>query len=166
MLRLPITFKEELKPIVTWCENNTEFSPVITKYNKDKHWSAISLRGYDKDIYQIGKGGVLGTGEVGQKPGTGITIKQTVKQTVAPPKGKKKGKSDLSKIKKEYAKLKKETKNRLLKARKDSQKGKKSSEKKQLMKRYKELLSKMLSTKGKTYEEIKKLISVIRKIKW
>ena len=64
MLRLPITFTGELKSIVTWCENDTEFSPVITKYNKDKHWSAISLRGYGKDIYQIGKGGVLGTDEV------------------------------------------------------------------------------------------------------
>ena len=65
LLRLPIKFThEELKPIVTWCENNKEFSPVITKYNKDKHWTAISLRGYSKDIHQIGKGGVLGTDEV------------------------------------------------------------------------------------------------------
>ncbi len=65
MFRLPITYTpKELKPIVTWCEANTEFSPVITKYNKDEHWTAISLRGYSKDIYQIGKGGVLGTDQV------------------------------------------------------------------------------------------------------
>ncbi len=72
MLRLPIIFKEELKPIVTWCENDIEFSPVITKYNKDKQWSAISLRGYGKDIYQIGKGGVLGTGEVDELQDTSL----------------------------------------------------------------------------------------------
>ena len=65
MLRLPITFTHaELKPIVTWCENNKEFAPVITKYNKEGHWTAISLRGYSKDIYQIGKGGVLGTDQI------------------------------------------------------------------------------------------------------
>ena len=61
LLKLPITFThEELEPIVSWCENNKEFSPVITKYNKEGHWTAISLRGYSKDINQIGKGGVLG----------------------------------------------------------------------------------------------------------
>ena len=65
LLKLPITFThEELESIVTWCENNKEFSPVITKYNKNRQWTAISLRGYSKDIYQIGKGGVLGTDQI------------------------------------------------------------------------------------------------------
>ena len=52
---------EELQPIVNFCEVNQEFSPVVTKFNKDNQWTAISLRGYDGDTAQIGKGGVLGT---------------------------------------------------------------------------------------------------------
>ena len=52
---------EELQPIVDWCKMGEEFSPVVTKFNKDNQWTAISLRGYGKSITQIGKGGVLGT---------------------------------------------------------------------------------------------------------
>ena len=52
---------EELQPIVNFCEVNQEFSPVVTKFNKDNQWTAISLRGYGGDTTQIGKGGVLGT---------------------------------------------------------------------------------------------------------
>ena len=75
MLKLPITFThEELEPIVTWCEvnKNKEFSPVITKYNKEGHWTAISLRGYSKDIHQIGKGGVLGTDQIDELQDTSL----------------------------------------------------------------------------------------------
>ena len=52
---------EELQPIVNFCEVNQEFSPVVTKFNKDNQWTAISLRGYGSETTQIGKGGVLGT---------------------------------------------------------------------------------------------------------
>ena len=52
---------EELQPIVNWCESNTEFSPVVTKFNKNNQWTAVSVRGYAGSIEQIGKGGVLGT---------------------------------------------------------------------------------------------------------
>ena len=52
---------EELQPIVNWCESNTEFSPVVTKFNKKNQWTAVSVRGYAGTIEQIGKGGVLGT---------------------------------------------------------------------------------------------------------
>ena len=55
---------EELQPIVDWCEDNKNFSPVITKFNKKNQWTAISIRGYANDMTQIGKGGVLGTTEV------------------------------------------------------------------------------------------------------
>ena len=55
---------EELQPIVDWCEDNRNFSPVITKFNKKNQWTAISIRGYANDMKQIGKGGVLGTTEV------------------------------------------------------------------------------------------------------
>ena len=38
---------EQLQPTeVDWCKSNTEFSPVITKFNKQKQWTAISIRGY------------------------------------------------------------------------------------------------------------------------
>ena len=57
-----ITYTDkELQPIVNWCETNKEFSPVVTKFNKDNQWTAISLRGYGGESTQIGKGGVLGT---------------------------------------------------------------------------------------------------------
>ena len=51
---------EQLQPTVDWCESNKEFSPVITKFNKNnqKQWT-ISIRGYAGSIEQIGKGGVL-----------------------------------------------------------------------------------------------------------
>lgn len=52
---------EQLQPIVEWCENNKDFAPVVTKYNKKGNWTAISLKGYGADPKQIGKGGVLGT---------------------------------------------------------------------------------------------------------
>ena len=52
---------EELQPIVNFCEVNQEFSPVVTKFNKDNQWTAVSIRGYAGTIEQIGKGGVLGT---------------------------------------------------------------------------------------------------------
>jgi len=52
---------ELLKPIEEWCKNNTEFAPVVTKFNKQGQWTAISLKGYSSDPNQIGKGGVLGT---------------------------------------------------------------------------------------------------------
>ena len=52
---------EQLQPIVEWCENNEDFAPVVTKYNKKGNWTAISLKGYGSDPKQIGKGGVLGT---------------------------------------------------------------------------------------------------------
>ena len=52
---------EELQPIINFCEVNQEFSPVVTKFNKDNQWTAISLRGYGSETTQIGKGGVLGT---------------------------------------------------------------------------------------------------------
>ena len=55
---------EQLQPAVNWCKSNTEFSPVITKFNKQKQWTAISIRGYADDMKQIGKGGVLGTTEL------------------------------------------------------------------------------------------------------
>ena len=55
---------EELQPIVDWCEDNKNFSPVITKFNKKNQWTAISIRGYANDMTQIGKGDVLGTTEV------------------------------------------------------------------------------------------------------
>ena len=55
---------EQLQPTVDWCKSNTEFSPVITKFNKQKQWTAISIRGYADDMKQIGKGGVLGTTEL------------------------------------------------------------------------------------------------------
>jgi len=47
---------EELQPIVNFCEVNQEFSPVVTKFNKDNQWTAISLRGYGSESTQIGKG--------------------------------------------------------------------------------------------------------------
>jgi len=52
---------EQLQPTVNWCENNVEFSPVVTKFNKKNQWTAVSVRGYAGTIEQIGKGGVLGT---------------------------------------------------------------------------------------------------------
>ena len=52
---------EQLQPIVDWCENNKDFAPVVTKYNKKGNWTAISLKGYGSDPKEIGKGGVLGT---------------------------------------------------------------------------------------------------------
>jgi hypothetical protein len=52
---------EQLQPIVEWCEENKDFAPVVTKYNKKGNWTAISLKGYGADPKQIGKGGVLGT---------------------------------------------------------------------------------------------------------
>ena len=55
---------EQLQPTIDWCKSNTEFSPVITKFNKQKQWTAISIRGYADDMKQIGKGGVLGTTEL------------------------------------------------------------------------------------------------------
>ena len=55
---------EQLQPTVDWCKSNLEFSPVITKFNKQGQWTAISIRGYSDDSSQIGKGGVLGTTEV------------------------------------------------------------------------------------------------------
>ena len=55
---------DQLQPTVDWCKSNTEFSPVITKFNKQKQWTAISIRGYADDMKQIGKGGVLGTTEL------------------------------------------------------------------------------------------------------
>ena len=52
---------EQLQPTVDWCKSNIEFSPVITKFNKNNQWTAVSVRGYAGSIEQIGKGGVLGT---------------------------------------------------------------------------------------------------------
>ena len=52
---------EQLQPIVNWCQSNIEFSPVVTKFNKNNQWTAVSVRGYAGTIEQIGKGGVLGT---------------------------------------------------------------------------------------------------------
>jgi hypothetical protein len=52
---------DQLQPIVDWCEENKDFAPVITKYNKKGHWAAISLKGYGSDPKSIGKAGVLGT---------------------------------------------------------------------------------------------------------
>ena len=52
---------EQLQPIVNWCRSNIEFSPVVTKFNKNNQWTAVSVRGYAGTIEQIGKGGVLGT---------------------------------------------------------------------------------------------------------
>ena len=52
---------EQLQPIVNWCQINIEFSPVVTKFNKNNQWTAVSVRGYAGTIEQIGKGGVLGT---------------------------------------------------------------------------------------------------------
>jgi len=52
---------EQLQPIVDWCEENKDFAPVVTKYNKKGHWVAISLKGYGSDPKSIGKGDVLGT---------------------------------------------------------------------------------------------------------
>ena len=49
---------EQLQPTVDWCKRNLEFSPVITKFNKQGQWTAISIRGYSDDSSQIGKGGV------------------------------------------------------------------------------------------------------------
>lgn len=51
----------QLQPIVDWCEENKDFAPVVTKYNKKGHWAAISLKGYGSDPKSIGKAGVLGT---------------------------------------------------------------------------------------------------------
>ena len=57
-----ITYTDkELQPIVNLCETNKEFFPVVTKFNKDNQWTAVSVRGYAGTIEQIGKGGVLGT---------------------------------------------------------------------------------------------------------
>ena len=50
-----------INPIKEWCENNTDFAPVVTKFNKQGQWTAISLKGYSSDPNQIGNGGVLGT---------------------------------------------------------------------------------------------------------
>ena len=50
---------EQLQPAVDWCKSKKEFSPVITKFNKNNQWTAISIRGYADDMKQIGKGGVL-----------------------------------------------------------------------------------------------------------
>jgi hypothetical protein len=52
---------DQLQPIVDWCEENKDFAPVVTKYNKKGHWAAISLKGYGSDPKSIGKAGVLGT---------------------------------------------------------------------------------------------------------
>ena len=40
---------EQLQPTVDWCKSNLEFSPVITKFNKQGQWTAISIRGYSDD---------------------------------------------------------------------------------------------------------------------
>jgi len=61
---------EELQPIVNWCESNQEFSPVVTKFNKDNQWTAVSIRGYASSIEQIGKGGVLGTTDLSELQNT------------------------------------------------------------------------------------------------
>ena len=54
---------EQLQPTVDWCKSKRSFA-LITKFNKQKQWTAISIRGYADDMKQIGKGGVLGTTEL------------------------------------------------------------------------------------------------------
>ena len=66
MKKLDISYSDsELDPIVKWCNENREYTPVITKYNKKGNWRAISLKGYDEDPLVISKPNVLGVGEGG-----------------------------------------------------------------------------------------------------
>ena len=66
MKKLDISYSDsELEPIVKWCGENKEYTPVITKYNKKGNWKAISLKGYDVDPLVISKPNVLGVSEGG-----------------------------------------------------------------------------------------------------
>jgi hypothetical protein len=66
MKKLDISYSDsELEPIVKWCGENKEYTPVITKYNKKGNWKAISLKGYAVDPLVISKPNVLGVGEGG-----------------------------------------------------------------------------------------------------
>ena len=40
---------EQLQPIVDWCESNVNFSPVITKFNKEQ-WKKDFANAVDKTI--------------------------------------------------------------------------------------------------------------------
>lgn len=59
----PYSSFEDLESVALFIENYN-FSAVKTKYNKDNHWEAISLRGYGSDPTNILKPGVLKSADV------------------------------------------------------------------------------------------------------
>ena len=75
MKKLDISYSDsELEPIVKWCGENKEYTPVITRYNKKGNWKAISLKGYAVDPLVISKPNVLGVGEGGSLQETPLFI--------------------------------------------------------------------------------------------